>query len=152
MSVKEVQEHAGHPLQSLGGGDFAVSVEGIDYGFGFSILGHLYRIDAKQPLGRFIPDATFGKRLTEKLAAKYGPPRENQLPNGPASWEFLEPYQIGPGLTANLTALSLSAMLMSGYNQPVSLNLKLMDFRIIRRDRAIANSNPESRAERATRF
>jgi hypothetical protein len=152
MSVKEVEEHAGHPLQSRGGGDFAVSVEGIDYDFGFSVLGHLCRIDSKQPLGRFIPDAAFGKTLTEKLAAKYGPSQHNQLPDGPASWEFLEPYQIGPGLTGNRATLSLSAMLMSGYNQPVSLSLKLMDFRIMRHDAAIANSDPRSRAERATRF
>jgi hypothetical protein len=152
MSLKEVQEHAGHTLQSLGGGDFAVSVEGVEYDFGFSVLGHLYRIDSKQPLGRFIPDAAFGKTLTEKLAAKYGPSQQNQLPDGPASWEFLEQYQIAPGMPSSRTALRLSAMLMSGYNQPVSLSLKMIDFRIMRRDVATANSDPRSRAESATRF
>jgi hypothetical protein len=152
MSLKEVQEHAGHRLEWLGGGGFAGSVEGIDYDFGFFVLGHLYRIDSKQPLGRFIPDAAFGKELTEKLGAKYGPPQENQLPDAPADWEFLEIYQIAPGLTGNRSTLSLSAMLLSGYNQPVSLDLKLMDFRIMRRDMAIANSELRSRAERATHF
>jgi hypothetical protein len=152
MSLKEVQEHAGHALQSLGRGDFSATVEGIDYDFGFSILGHLYRIDSKQPLGQFIPDAAFGRSLTEKLVAKYGQPHQNQLPDGPAFWEFLEPYQIGPGMTANRTTLSLSAMLMSGYNQAVTLNMKLMDFRIMRHDLAIANSGPRSKAEHATKF
>ncbi len=152
MTFKQVQELAGVPLSHLGGNDFDVTVKGIDYGFGFSVLGHLYRIDSKQPLGRFIPDATYGRMLTEKLTEKFGPPQTNQLPGGPAFWQFVEPYNAGNGVTANRITVSLSAMLMSGWNQPVALQLKLMDFRIMRRDVAIANTEPRSRAEKATQF
>jgi hypothetical protein len=151
MTLKEVQDHAGHPLQSLGGGDFSVTLNGIDYDFGFSILGHVYRIESKQSLGQFIPDAEFGRALTNQLTAKYGPPHTNQLPGAPATWDFFEPYQVGPGITADRGTLSLSAMVIPEW-KTVVFDLKLMDFRIMRRDLAIANSGPRSNAERATRF
>lgn len=152
MTFKEVQEHAGESLRSLTSTDYEATVDKIHYSFGFSIRGHLYRIDSTQYLGRFIPDAEYGRVLTEKLTAKYGPPQSNQLPDGPAFWEYLEPYNLGNGLSASRTTLSLSAILMPGWNQPVALELKLMDFRIMRNDVAAANSGPRSRAEKATQF
>jgi hypothetical protein len=57
---------------------------------GFSVLGHLYRIDSEQNLGNFIPDQAYASSLVKKMSAKFGPPNSNQLPDGPLMWGFSE--------------------------------------------------------------
>ena len=152
MTVQEVTTVAHQPLTPLGRGQYQVKVDGVDYDFGFSVLGHLFRIDSKQELGRFIPDGAFGATLTNKLSKKFGPPQTNQLPGGPAFWRFLEEYTDASGQRLNRETESLSAMLGGGYGQPVSLEMKLMDFRIMRRDLARANAAPKSRAQGDVKF
>ncbi len=56
------------------------------------------------------------------------------------------------GQRLNRGTESLSAMLDGGYGQPVSLEMKLMDFRIMRRDLDKANAGPKSRAEQGAKF
>jgi hypothetical protein len=152
MTVQQVAVVAHEPLSSLGGGQYQVNVDGIDYNFGFSVLGHLFRIDSKQQLGHFIPDGAFAATLTNKLSKKFGPPQLNQLPGGPASWEFLEVYTNPNGQSVNRTTESLSAMLGGGWGQPISLEMKLIDFRIMRRDIAKLNATPRSRAQSDVKF
>ncbi len=152
MTVQEVTTAAHRPLIPLGRGQYQVKVDGVDYDFGFSVLGHLFRIDSKQELGRFIPDGAFGATLTNQLSNKFGPPQTNQLPGGPAFWSFLEEYTDANGQKLNRETESLSAMLGGGYGQPVSLEMKLMDFRIVRRDLARANAAPRSRAQGDVKF
>jgi hypothetical protein len=151
MTVEQVAAVAHRPLSPLGGGQYKVTVDGIDYDFGFSVLGHLFRIDSKQPLGHFIPDGAFAATLTNKLSKKFGPPQSNQLPGGPAFWTFLEAYTTN-GERLNREAESLSVMLGAGYGEPVSLEMKLMDFRIMRRDIEKLNSTPRSRAQSGIKF
>jgi hypothetical protein len=152
MTVQQVQAVAHESLRSIGAGQYLVTANGIDYDFGFSVLGHLYRIDSKQILGRFIPDEAFARILTKKLSDKFGPPQTNQLPGGPAFWQYVEPYREAGGPVSNRITVSLSALLLGGSGQPISLNMKLMDFRIMRRDLARANAGPRSNAEDNTRF
>lgn len=151
MTVEQVVALAHRPLSPLGGGDYKVTVDGIEYGFGFSVLGHLFRIDSKQPLGHFIPDGAFATTLTNKLSKKFGPPQSNQLPRGPAFWSFLEAYTSN-GERLNRETESLSVMLGAGYGEPVSLEMKLMDFRIMRRDIEKLNAAPRSRAQSGVKF
>ena len=47
MTVEQVTALANGPLISVGGGQYQMSKEGIDYSFSFSALGHLYRIDSR---------------------------------------------------------------------------------------------------------
>ena len=152
MTVEQVQAHAHEPLEPLGGGQFKVVDEGVQYDFGFSVLGHLFRVDTDQNLGRFIPDATYARSLSEKMTAKFGPAVSDALPGGPMSWGFDEAYRGGNGLVLTQSTVSLSAMLVGGYGQPVTLHLKLMDFRILRRDVAKANAGPRDRAVEKTKF
>ena len=49
MTIKEVQAVAHQPLRSLGGGQYEATVTDVNYNFGFSILGHLYRIQFTAP-------------------------------------------------------------------------------------------------------
>lgn len=152
MTVEQVAVVAHRRLSSLGGGQYHATVDGIDYNFGFSVLGHLYRIDSRQNLGYFTPDEHFARTLTEKLSHKFGPPQRNQLPGGPVAWEYFEQYRETGGPVINRTTVSLDAWVVGGWGQPILLNIKLMDFRIMRRDLARANSEPRSHAESGTKF
>ena len=152
MTIQQVERAANQRLISLGGGQYKLSADGIEYDLGFSVLGHLFRIDSEQNLGYFVPDEPYTHALTSKLTAKFGAPQSNQLPGGPMTWEFLETYREGDGPAVNRTTVSLSALLMDDGGEPTTLHLKLMDFRIARRDLAIANVVPRSRAEQKTKF
>jgi hypothetical protein len=90
MTVAQIQAIAGKPLEPLGNNQYKVIVDGIKYDFGFSVLRYLFRIDSDQDLGRFIPDRIYAKSLADKMSAKFGPPNDNELPNGPLSWGFSE--------------------------------------------------------------
>lgn len=152
MTLKQVRAVAGHRLFYLGGGQFKTSVKGVDYNFGFSILGHLFRINSRQNLGQFIPDAAYTETVTEQLSAKYGPPQTNQLPGGPADWQFVQPYSNPNGPVLNQITVELSAMLSGFGTEPKSFDMQLIDFRIVRRDLAKANAGPRSRAQESTSF
>jgi hypothetical protein len=152
MTVSQVEAIAHRPLESLGGGQYRLSFRGQAYDFGFSALGRLFRIDYQEGLGNFIPDEAYGRSLGRKLTEKFGPPHSNELPTGPVSWRYLEPYRGIGGQILQRDTLSLSVWMVGGWRQPIVLNMKLMDFRIMRRDIALANAAPRSHAEQATKF
>jgi hypothetical protein len=151
MTVKQVASMSPNGLEPWGN-DFRASVGGVNYDFGFTPLGHLYRIDANQELGRFVPDRAFGLKLTAKLTAKFGTPHSNMLPDGPASWGYLERYLTNDGVQLNRQTESLSAMLGGGFGEPVALIIKLIDFRILHRDYTILNSGPNADAQQHLKF
>jgi len=125
MTVQEVARLFPSGLQRIVGGDqFEATANGIEYNFGFSSQGHLYRIDSSQQLGSFVPNQAFGITLTQKLAEKYGAPQSNSLPDGAAFWSFVEPYVATGGLRLMRGTESLSAMLSGGYGQPVKARLE----------------------------
>lgn len=135
MTVAQVEAVANKPLVPLGGGQYQADVEGIVYNFGFSALKHLYRIDSKQQLGSFVPDSAFANILTGRLQKKFGPPQSNQLPAGPAFWKFTEDYADGNGHNASRETESLLVLLDNGgSDKMVSVEMQLMDLRILRRD------------------
>lgn len=152
MTLEQVREVAHRPLELIGGDQAKVTVDGIKYDFGFSSLGHLFRIDSDQNLGYFITDQIYANTLTKKMTAKFGPAKNNGLPNAPLTWGYVEPFRDPNGSIMTRDTLSLSALLMGGYGQPITLHLKLMDFRILRRDLAKVNAVPRSRAEDNTKF
>jgi hypothetical protein len=152
MTVKEVAAFFPNGLEALGVGQFQARNGDTEYNFGFSPRGRLFRIDSTQELGSFVPDRTFGATITQRLSKKFGPPQHNQLPDGPAFWTFLEQYPANGDLILNRETESLSAMLSGGYGQPISLVLKLMDFRILRRDGAMVNAVPQNDAQKRVRF
>ena len=152
MTVLQVEHLAQRQLRPLGRGDYELDLKDRKYDFGFSILGHLYRVDYEQSLGRFNADDSYAANLTNRMTEKFGPPQTNQLPGGPISWEFSELYQEAGGPIISRTTVSLAAWLTGGWGQPIMLNMKLMDFRILRRDLGNANAVPRSKAEDETKF
>ncbi len=152
MTLQQVTALAPNGLNSLGRGQYTATISGISYDLGFTPLGHLFRIDSHEPLGYFAPDRNFGLSLSNKLATKYGVPETNQLPDGPAFWDFAMPYTENSGTQHMVATESLSAVLTATYKGPVSLDMKLMDFRILRRDEALLNNAPQREAQSRVHF
>ena len=151
MTVAEVSRIFAGELESIGAGQFKAERDGTSYDFGFTPLGHLFRIDSSQELGRFEPDTAAAIALTQKLSQKYGMAQSNQLPGGPASWEFMEYYE-NDGFRLLRFTESLDAMFVTHYQDSTTLDLKLMDFRILRRDEAKQNSGPSGVAQAQMHF
>ena len=139
MTVAQVAALFPKGLEPLGRGQFQAVGPNRTYDFGFSALGHLYRIDSSLDLGYFIPDRSFELDLKQKLVAKYGTLEVGDLPSGVLYWDFAERYQAKDGMILTRATESLSAMLTGGFGMPMKLDLKLMDFRILRRDLEFAN-------------
>lgn len=152
MTVEQAKAISNEPMQSLGHGHFQVKTSDVDYDLNFSILGHLYLIESVQDLGIFTPDATYARTLTEKLTRKFGKPQNNMLPDGPVQWGWSQDFIKAGTPPYSLPTVELSALLLGGYGQPITLHMHLIDFRIERRDLAKANSTPRSKAEAATKF
>ncbi len=152
MTLAQVEAVAKGPLESIGGGQYKMKVNVIDYDFGFSVLGHLFRIDSDQDLGNFIPDRSFAKTLTERMAKKYGLSPDGQPDEGPIGWAYTEKHAGSYGTVNVLPTVELSAYWDGGDGQPVMLHIHLIDFRIMRRDIDKANVAPEANAEHSAKF
>lgn len=139
-------------LEHLGRGDFQAVQGNTKYVFGFTPLGRLYRIDSVQMLGHFAPDHATTRALTERLTAKFGAPKHNQLPKGPAAWSHHVPVLSADGRREMREAQSLSVMFQGGGTRPVELWIKLLDFRVLWEDAARLNAQPKAKAEEALRF
>jgi hypothetical protein len=134
MTVDEVAAVAGKPLVTVGAGHYQITVYGTDYDFGFTPLGHLYRIDSRQKLALMTPDATFSPTLIERLIKKFGKPSSNQLLAGPAVWMFEEPYAGPKGEKLTRETESLTVLVTSGNSEPVTVEMQMVAPRILRRD------------------
>jgi len=154
MTIAEVAQLFGGQLQSTGGGYYRARKGDTQYSFIFTPLGHLYHIQSSEELGAFEPDANIAAALTQKLTDKYGRPEMNQLPNGPASWDFIENVtEYGSyGAHYNEFTERLSAMFMPHYQGPTTLELTLADFRINRRDAEKQNTGPSETATSRMHF
>jgi hypothetical protein len=134
MTVSQVAAVAGKPLTAFGAGHYQVTIDTIDYDFGFSAQGHLYRIDSLQQMGIFVPDSVFASTLIARLMQKFGPPQTNQLPSGPAIWMYQETYTGPKGEKLSRETESLTVLLAGEKGQPVSVEIQLIAPRIQRRD------------------
>jgi hypothetical protein len=134
MTVDQVTAVAAKPLIRIAAGHYQVAVYGTDYDFGFTPLGHLYRIDSRQQLGLFTPDPAFAPTLTDRLIKKFGPPLSNQLITGPAIWMFEEPYTGAKGEKLTRETESLTVLVTGGKADPVAVEMQLVAPRILRRD------------------
>lgn len=140
-------------LEDLGGGQYAASERSVAYDLEFTPLGRLFRINTEQVIGRFQPDYTFGRQLTAKLTAKYGPPHYNSLPDGVASWSGYTNLRFASGQVLPREIERLSAHLtndrMSG---AVTLYIQLIDFGVLLQDQAAMNRGPRNRAASEATF
>jgi hypothetical protein len=134
MTVDQVASLANRALNTRGPGHYQVTIDNIDYDFGFSAKGHLYRIDSRQHFGPVTLDSAFAATLTDRLSKKFGPPQSNQLPTGPAVWMFQEPYTGANGEKQTRESESLVVLVAGGNGAPFSVEMQLIAPRIQRRD------------------
>lgn len=129
-------------VTAIGNDDYQTVRDGIEYDFGVTRLGRIYRVDSAQHLGRFIPDAAFMRDLTAKLTAKYGTPAHASF--GTFNWSLIEPVRRAGG-----EAIPFETNWASAYfdgSPDVTVHIKLIDFRIMWQDDAKLNRTPRDQA------
>lgn len=111
--------------------------------------GAVYFIETSQPLGRFIVDKQFLDALDAKLFAKYG--HGAGTPDN-LEWDLVEPVRYTTGEVRPFTTNSMSALVSDDSGDGVSLELKMLDFRICWADYEKANRKPRNAAARSVKF
>jgi hypothetical protein len=112
--------------------------------------GAIYMIETTQPLGRFIVDKTFLDGLDAKLFAKFGKATGGTPDN--LGWDLTEPVRYTTGEQHPFTTNWMTALVSESYGDPVTLDLKMLDFRICWAEKEKANVAPRNRASGAVRF
>lgn len=138
------------PLSRIPGGDqFEATTAGFSYNFGVTPKGRIYRIQSSQQLGRFEADPAFLTALGKKLTAKYGPPVSSR--SGNFKWSLIQYL-----LNANGKSEAVETMWMSAYlsydDQGKTLEMTLIDFRILWADKAAVNRKPSGEAAKKLQF
>lgn len=142
MSIREANKLS--PLEDIGNNGYRTTRDGIDYDFGVTPLGRIYRVQSSQRLGRFEIDATFLGSLSAKLAAKYGPTSDATTET--FDWQLIEPIKRTNGAILPFKTNWASAYVSASYFDGVTLEMKMIDFRILWQDDAKLNRKPRDRA------
>lgn len=142
MPIAEARKLA--DLEYIGGDQFEATAEGFQYNFGVTPAGRIYRIQSSQSLGRFSVDRTFVQSLRQKLSAKYGPPISDYA--DVFSWEIIENVTMPDGNKEPFRTMWMTAMI-SGQETNRTLDITLIDFRILWADQASVNRTPRAEAE-----
>lgn len=121
----------------------------IDLTFEVCPSGAIYFIESTQPLGHFAVDKKFLDALDAKLFVKYGP--GHGTPDN-LSWGLTEPVRYTTGEVRPFTSNWMSALVMDDSSDGVSLQLKMLDFRICWAEREKANQKPRDAATEALRL
>ena len=101
---------------------------GINYAFGVCPSGRVYRIESSQSLGRFTVDKAFTDGLGAKLFAKYGAATRGAPDN--LDWDLIESVRYTDGKVHPFTTNWAAAIVSSSDADGVTLNLKMLDFRV----------------------
>jgi len=131
------------PLENIGGGDYQSTKDGVKFDFGVTPLGRIYRIDSEQNLGRFALDNVFLRSVAAKLTDKYGSPETSD--GETFHWSLVEPVTRTGGQTLPFETNWAAAYVGDGLDG-VTLNIKLIDFRIMWQDQKKQNRGPRDDA------
>lgn len=132
-----------------GGDQVEAQTAGFTYNFGVTPRGRIYRIKSTQQLGRFATDASFLVTLQSKLTAKYGQP--TSVSGDSFEWSLIEPVTHLTGQRLPFKTMWMAAYL--GYDDVgQTLEMTILDFRILWTDQAAVNRTPRQRAEQRIRF
>ena len=120
------------------------TLDGIQYDFGVCPSGKIYRIESSQQLGSFIVDKNFTDKLQSQLFAKYGGATEGN--SGNLAWDLIEPVRYSDGKVHLFKTNWFSVLVSGGRNTSVSLDMKMLDFRICWKEKKQMNQQPRSEA------
>ena len=121
----------------------------IDLTFEVCPSGAIYFIESTQPLGHFVVDKTFLGALDAKLFSKYG--AGHGTPDN-LTWVLTEPVRYTTGEVRPFTSNWMSAFVMDDSADGVSLELKMLDFRICWAEQEKANQRPRDAASEALKM
>jgi hypothetical protein len=120
------------------------SLNGVQYDFGVCPSGQIYRIESRQQLGDFIVDKPFTDRLNAQLIEKYGTVATGSPDN--LHWALIEPVRYSDGEVRLFKTNWFSVMVSGGVYSPVSLDMKMLDFRICWEGKEASNRQPRDEA------
>lgn len=145
MSIRDANRIS--PIEDIGNHQFRTTLDGIEYDFGVTQLGRIYRVQSSQFLGRVEIDAIFLRNLSAKLAAKYGP--VGDATEETFDWELIEPIKRTNGAVLPFKTNWASAYVSSTDGAGVTIEIKMIDFRIMWQDDAKVNRTPRDKASNA---
>lgn len=148
MHIRDAQKVA--RLEPIGGDQFEARSGGVNYNFGVTPLGRIYRVQSSQRLGLFAIDGAFLKNWRSRLITKYGRPIE--AAGDSFTWELIEPVNNILGQMLPFRTNWFSAYVSSGHRDTVSVEMTMIDFRILWADQVDVNRAPRQAAESAVRF
>lgn len=146
--IREVMKRPN--VRQVQGELFEATAGGIKYEFGVCPSGRIYRIESTQPLGRFVVDKMFTDTIAAKLTAKFGAPTGG--PDDNLSWELIEPVRYSDGEVHLFRTNWASAIISGSGGEAVTLDVKMLDFRICWADGVRANRKPRDEAARRVEF
>jgi hypothetical protein len=137
------------PLTHIGGDQFETTADGISYNFGVTPLGRIYRVQSSQNLGAFGVDRNFISTLATRLFEKYGRPvRQN---GSLFEWELIQPVTNEFGQRLPFRTMWMTAMVGED-GESRTLEITLIDFRVLWTDQATAIRPVREQAEDRIRF
>ena len=147
MTVAEAREIS--PMTFIGGDQFETVADGIEYNFGVTPVGRIYRVQSTQRLGQFQVDRSFLETLRSQLSAKYGEP--DSAIGDTFHWELIEPVTHRDGQRLQFRTMWMSAYI-GHQDRDASLEMTLIDFRILWHDQDTAGLPNRQEAESRIRF
>lgn len=147
MTVAEARSLA--PITFIGGDQFEAAKDKFTYNFGVTPKGRFYRVQSSQQLNNFIADRQFLAALGRRLAEKYGEPTSRD--GDVFSWELIEPVTNNLGQTLPFKTMWMTAY-VGGFGGDPTLEITIIDFRILWADEAAVNREPRETAEGRIRF
>ena len=147
MTVQAARSLA--PLTFIGGDQFEAETDGFTYNFGVTPKGRIYRVQSTQKLNRFAEDRQFIATLGRRLTKKYGEP--NSHVGDTFFWELIEPVTNNLGQTLPFRTMWMNAS-VGGFGSDPTLDITIIDFRILWADQANVYREPREKAENTIQF
>ena len=147
MTVQAARSLA--PLKFIGGDQFEAETGGFSYNFGVTPKGRIYRVQSTQKLNHFAEDRQFVATLGRRLTTKYGEPTSHE--GDSFFWELIEPVTNNSGQTLPFRTMWMNAS-VGGIGSDKTLEITIIDFRILWADQAVVNRKPREKAESAIQF
>jgi hypothetical protein len=149
MHIRDVRKMG--PVEFIGGDQFETHSGDVSYNFGVTPAGRIYRVQSSQPLGKFRVDSAFLATLSAKLTAKYGPATTPEAGN--YGWDLIETVSSPDGARYPFKTNWFAAHISGGSDGgEVSLEMTMIDFRILWADTAQLNKEPRVGGEARIRF
>ncbi len=148
MTIEEARYFS--PIIHNGGEYYKTTKDEIEYHFGVTPKGRIYRIESTQKLGYFTVDQQFLTTLKRQLTEKYGPP---SLVAGTVFWwSLIEPVSDKFGENTRINTMLATASITGVDTDNHDLEIFMLDRRILWSDELFINKGQRESAENKIQF